>query len=90
MLFGPARKFRDQEFLRHTHDVFMETWLPNFEVVYDKAIDGNEVIDVGLFFGDAAQGWFVPRYVIEGDSDRGIEPAAPGLASVQDLAASNA
>ncbi|MFW6195525.1 MAG: glycine betaine ABC transporter substrate-binding protein, partial [Chloroflexota bacterium] len=30
-------------------------------------------------------GWYVPRYVIEGDSDRGIEAMAPDLQSVQDL-----
>jgi len=36
-------------------------------------------------FDDNAQGLYVPRYVIEGDSTRGIEPVAPDLRTVEDL-----
>ena len=32
-----------------------------------------------------SQGWFVPRYVVEGDSSRGITATAPNLRSYQDL-----
>jgi glycine betaine/proline transport system substrate-binding protein len=32
-----------------------------------------------------SNGWFVPRYVIEGDSARGISPVAPNLASYGDM-----
>ncbi len=32
-----------------------------------------------------SQGWFVPRYVLEGDSSRGISATAPNLRSYQDL-----
>jgi glycine betaine/proline transport system substrate-binding protein len=36
-------------------------------------------------FDDAAQGFYVPRYLVEGDAERGIEPLAPDLRSVSDL-----
>ena len=65
--------------------VYMEGWLPNLQELYDKALDDQEISDLGLYFGNAVQGWFVPRYVIEGDTSRGIEPIAPELRSVSDL-----
>jgi glycine betaine/proline transport system substrate-binding protein len=36
-------------------------------------------------FTDAVQGWFVPRYVVEGDTERGIDPIAPDLRAVDQL-----
>ena len=65
--------------------VYMEVWLPNTQELYDKAIAKGQVVDVGLYFGDAVQGWFVPRYVVEGDPKRGIKPIAPDLNSIDDL-----
>ena len=65
--------------------VFLEGWLPNIVELYDKAIAENQIADVGLLYGDAIQGWFVPRYVIEGDSKREIKPIASDLESVNDL-----
>jgi glycine betaine/proline transport system substrate-binding protein len=32
-----------------------------------------------------SNGWFIPRYVVEGDSERGIAPIAPGLTSYQEM-----
>ena len=66
-------------------DVQMETWtsnLPNYEE--DK--EAGHFIEAGLNFADNAQGFYVPRYVIEGDPVRGIEPSAPDLRHVKDLA----
>ena len=41
------------------------------------------------FFGETGlvgeSGWWVPRYVIEGDAERGIEPAAPELENWKQL-----
>ncbi|MCP4349459.1 MAG: ABC transporter substrate-binding protein [Desulfobacterales bacterium] len=65
--------------------VYMEVWLPNTQELCDKALAEKQVTDLGLNFRNAVQGWFVPRYVVEGDSDRGIKPVAPGLKSVNDL-----
>ena len=67
-------------------DVLMEVWqdqLPDFWV---EAVENGDVVDLGPNFSDAEQGWYVPHYVIEGDSERGIEPMAPNLESVSDLA----
>ena len=65
--------------------VYMEGWLPNLQELYDKATTKQEISDLGLYFGDAVQGWFVPRYVVKGDRVRGIDPVAPELRSVGDL-----
>lgn len=61
-------------------DIVMEVWKDNVNKVWEKALDRNQVIEVGLNFSDAKQGWFVPKYMVEGD-----EAEAPGLISVDDL-----
>ncbi len=48
--------------------------------------EDSSVEYTGVVFEDAVQGIFVPRYVIEGDDERGIDPVAPDLQSVDDLA----
>ncbi len=45
----------------------------------------STAVSLGTNFPDAVQGWYVPRYVIEGDDARGIEPIAPELNFVSDL-----
>jgi glycine betaine/proline transport system substrate-binding protein len=65
--------------------VFLEGWLPNMQELYEKALKEKQIVDLGLFYGDAVQGWFVPKYVITGDSKRNIKPVAPELKSVNDL-----
>ena len=42
-------------------------------------------MDLGVNYDDNRQGFYVPRYVIEGDAERGIAPMAPDLKSVKDL-----
>ena len=70
----------------------MESWTDNIQELYDKGIalgkdpSTNEgIIDLGSNFPNSVQGWYVPRYVVEGDSKRGIKPTAPDLKSVFDL-----
>lgn len=65
--------------------VLMESWHENYQEVYDEVTGGGEVVNLGDNMPPAPQGWYIPRYVVEGDPDRGIEPMAPGLASVADL-----
>ncbi len=65
-------------------NIFMENWPDNFES-YAKGVESGALVEVGLNFDDNAQGLYVPRYVIEGDADRGIEALAPDLRSVEDL-----
>lgn len=66
-------------------DVNMEIWVENQLDAYNEALDAGDVIDLGNNYGDNYQGWLVPTYMIEGDSDRGIEATAPDLKSVFDL-----
>ncbi|HZW27730.1 MAG TPA: ABC transporter substrate-binding protein [Trueperaceae bacterium] len=66
-------------------DVIMEVWTDNVPDLWTEAVAAGVVEEVGVAFDDAVQGWFVPRYLVEGDPERGIEAAAPGLRSVFDL-----
>jgi len=65
--------------------VLMEIWKQNVKDAWAKLESENKVRDLGLNFPDATQGWFVPRYLVEGDSSRNIEALAPNLKSVSDL-----
>jgi glycine betaine/proline transport system substrate-binding protein len=66
-------------------DVDMEVWTQNQQEAYDKAVADGDVIDLGTNFNDNFQGMFVPTYVIKGDPERGIEPLAPDLRTIDDL-----
>ena len=61
-------------------DVNMESWHSNFKDAYDQGIAGGEMIDLGANYPDGPQGWWIPRFVVEGD-----EAMAPGLETVADL-----
>ena len=67
-------------------DVQMEMWTSNIAEIYQEAIDSGDVVELGINFDGNTQGLYVPTFVIEGDSERGIEPMAPGLRTVKDLA----
>lgn len=66
-------------------DVNMEAWTDNIST-YASALAEGAFVECGINFDDNTQGFYVPRYVIEGDPERGIEPLAPDLKTVQDLA----
>jgi glycine betaine/proline transport system substrate-binding protein len=66
-------------------DIHMELWRYNILDWYNEVTESGELIDLGDTFEKSTQGWYVPRYVIEGDAERGIEPMAPDLVSVFDL-----
>jgi glycine betaine/proline transport system substrate-binding protein len=61
-------------------DVIMEIWLANPVEAWRRAEAAGRVVALGTTFPDATEGWFVPRYLVEGPQAR-----APGLRSVQDL-----
>lgn len=61
-------------------DVTMELWKDNLPEAWEAARKGGRSIELGINLDDAVQGWFVPRYVIEGPN-----AVAPGLKSVFDL-----
>ncbi len=66
-------------------DIDMESWHSNFQDLYEDLIEKGKIVDLGKNLPDAPQGWYIPRYVLEGDSERGIDPVAPDLDSVADL-----
>lgn len=66
-------------------NVYMEAWTDNIKEVYEEAIDNGDIEELSVNFNDNDQGLYVPRYVIEGDAERGIEPLAPDLRTVEDL-----
>ena len=66
-------------------DIMMENWTGNIQDWWDAETAAGTVLDLGNTFDKSTQGWYVPRYVIEGDAERGIEPMAPDLVSVFDL-----
>ena len=65
-------------------DLDIESWTDNVASYKDDLAKGD-VVELGVLVPDSAQGLYVPRYVIEGDASRGIEPMAPELKSVADL-----
>ena len=69
-------------------DFACETW-PTYNATKEKYVkeyggDGS-VIFLGATGVVGRSGYFVPRYMIEGDSSRGIPASAPTLASYKDL-----
>ncbi|HOV04846.1 MAG TPA: ABC transporter substrate-binding protein [Hyphomicrobiales bacterium] len=61
-------------------DLTMEIWQDNVKDAWEEALEKDQVVDLGVNFPDAIQGWFVPKYLIEGDDAK-----AKGLKSVADL-----
>lgn len=66
-------------------DATMESWHTNYPEAYQEQLDAGTIVNVGKNMPDGPQGWWVPRYMIEGDPDRGIEAMAPDLQSIDDL-----
>lgn len=66
-------------------NAYMEIWTDNIKEAYDKAIESGDIKELSVNFDDNSQGLWVPTYVIEGDEERGIEPMAPELKTVEDL-----
>ncbi len=66
-------------------DVVMEEWTANLPT-YQEDVQAGKLQELGVNFDDNRQGFYVPRYVIEGDEKRGLKPLAPELKRVSDLA----
>lgn len=64
--------------------VYMETWTDSI-APYQEDVEAGHVVELGVNYDDNIQGLYVPRYVIEGDAQRGLEPLAPDLKTVEDL-----
>jgi glycine betaine/proline transport system substrate-binding protein len=66
-------------------DIILEVWTDAQKEWWEKAQKSGKVHNAGSVFPNAVSGWYVPRYVIEGDLARNIRPAAPELKSVEDV-----
>ncbi|WP_108662787.1 ABC transporter substrate-binding protein [Acuticoccus kandeliae] len=62
-------------------DVIMEVWTANTAQAFLDAEAEGKVERLGTTFPDATEGWYVPRYLVEG-----ADAAAPDLKSVEQLA----
>lgn len=65
-------------------DVHMEVWTDNL-ATYNDDLAQDKLKELSTNFDDNYQGVYVPRYVIEGDAERGIEASAPDLKTIQQL-----
>ena len=75
-----------QGLVRGDIDINMEIWFNTAPDIYYEAADAGSVLDLGMSMDGAGEfSFLVPRYVIEGDADRGIDPMAPDLKSIDDL-----
>lgn len=70
--------------IKNEIDIHMEEWTSNI-ATYESDLEEGKFKELGINFNDNYQGLYVPRYVIEGDPKRGIEPMAPDLKYVWDL-----
>ena len=75
-----------QGLVRGDIDINMEIWFNSAPDMFHGAAARGEVLDLGLNMSALELSFLVPRYVIEGDAERGIEAMAPDLKSVADLA----
>lgn len=60
--------------------IMMEVWKSNTPESWTKGVAEGKLVEVGVNFPDAVQGWFVPKYLVEGPKAK-----AKGLKSVADL-----
>ena len=65
-------------------DIYMETWTDNINT-YQEALEKEDIKEIAINYSDDRQGFYVPTYVIKGDLERGIEPLAPDLKTIEDL-----
>ncbi len=61
-------------------DIMMEIWNNQTTEAWRKGEEAGKVQLLGFNFPDAVQGWFIPRYLVEG-----ANAPAKGLTHVQDL-----
>lgn len=60
--------------------VDMVVFRPTAQKFWDEYVtEKKTVVQIGDTGYETVEGWYVPTYVVEGDPERGIEPACPGL-----------
>ena len=66
-------------------DIYAENWMPNGQALVDEYVTDKGQVEVVATSYVGRQGFVVPTYVIEGNPERGIEPMAPDLRSIEQL-----
>lgn len=74
----------EQALANNDIQVFAEEWIGRSDA-WNKAESAGKVVAVGAPIVGATEGWYVPRFVVDGDKARGIEASAPELKSITDL-----
>ncbi|WP_207780424.1 ABC transporter substrate-binding protein [Pokkaliibacter plantistimulans] len=74
----------EQALANNDIQVFAEEWIGRSDA-WNKAAAAGKVVGVGAPIVGATEGWYVPRYLVEGDAKRGIKASAPDLKSIADL-----
>ncbi len=69
--------------MRGDVDLNMELWTDNTPT-YPQDIQSGRLVDLGINFDDNRQGFYVPRYLVEGDPGRKLKVLAPDLKTVWD------
>jgi glycine betaine/proline transport system substrate-binding protein len=75
----------EQALANNDLQIVAEEWINRSEV-WSKAAAAGQVRAIGHAFTGATEGWAVPEYMVKGGPARHIEPTAPDLASVAQLA----
>lgn len=65
-------------------NILMEYWVHN-SVEYKNDLYDKEYEELSINYDDNRQGFYVPTYMISGDSSRGISPITPNLKKLSDL-----
>ena len=65
--------------------IIAEEWINRSEI-WKKADKAGQVRAVGRTFTGATEGWAVPEYMVKGDAARHLQPVAPDLNNVAQLA----
>ena len=88
MVFLPAGPAVAEAIISGDIDAGFETW-PSYSTTKEKYITeygGNGSVEKYGATGVVGEtGWYVPRYMIEGDAERGIKATAPNLKTYADL-----
>ena len=66
-------------------DIYAENWMPNGQALVDEYVTEKGQVEVVATSYVGRQGFVVPTYVIEGYPERGIDPMAPDLRSIEQL-----
>ena len=67
-------------------DVHMDVEARSIGEVYEQVVASGKAEALGVSYTPVWQGWLVPRYMIEGDPARGIEPSMPDFEDIHDIA----